>query len=155
EECLERNFNYYISRTSHGSTLSRLVHADLAYTTGKYDLGWQFYLEALKSDLTDIQGGTTGEGIHCGVMAGTVYSALSIFCGLDFSLEVPEICPDLPDNWKSIQFTFLFRGTIYKVAISKTEVKIICRNDKKNKIKIHLCGREHELLDNQLVSFKL
>lgn len=155
EECLEHNFNYYISRTSHGSTLSRLVHADLAYTTGKSDLGWQLYLEALKSDLTDIQGGTTGEGIHCGVMAGTVFSALSIFCGLDLSSEVPKICPDLPDNWKSIKFTFLFRGIIYKVAISKTEVKIICRNDKKNKIKIHLCGREYKLLDNQLVSFKL
>jgi len=36
---------------------------------------WDLYLEALTSDYIDIQGGTTKEGIHAGVMAGTVLMA--------------------------------------------------------------------------------
>jgi trehalose/maltose hydrolase-like predicted phosphorylase len=31
---LQRNLHYYLARTSHGSTLSRLVHARLAAMTG-------------------------------------------------------------------------------------------------------------------------
>jgi trehalose/maltose hydrolase-like predicted phosphorylase len=58
----EKNFNYYIARTSHGSTLSRLVHARLAWEMEMLDRGWELYMDALRSDLVDIQGGTTGEG---------------------------------------------------------------------------------------------
>ncbi len=81
------NFNYYIERTSHGSTLSRLVHARLAWKMGMTEMGWNLYLDALRSDLVDIQGGTTGEGIHCGVMAGTVYEVISTYAGLDLGGE--------------------------------------------------------------------
>ncbi|MCK4991335.1 MAG: glycoside hydrolase family 65 protein, partial [Bacteroidales bacterium] len=64
----KQNFDYYLARTSHGSTLSRLVHARLAWELGMSDRGWELFMDALRSDLVDIQGGTTGEGIHCGVM---------------------------------------------------------------------------------------
>jgi trehalose/maltose hydrolase-like predicted phosphorylase len=33
---------------------------------------WIFAQEALKGDIADLQGGTTGEGIHLGAMAGTL-----------------------------------------------------------------------------------
>ena len=33
---------------------------------------WDLFLQALRSDIADIQGGTTHEGIHLGAMAGTV-----------------------------------------------------------------------------------
>ena len=62
DDYLENNFDYYIERTSHGSTLSRLVHARLAWLMGRKELGWGLYMDALRSDLVDIQGGTTGEG---------------------------------------------------------------------------------------------
>jgi len=68
---IQRNVEYYEARTSHGSTLSNLVHAAV---TASYapDEAWRKYLAALESDVADIQGGTTKEGIHLGVMAGTV-----------------------------------------------------------------------------------
>jgi len=69
---LRQNLEYYLHRTSHGSTLSRVVHAQLANMIGEKQLSWQLYMDALTSDYNDIQGGTTGEGIHAGVMAGTV-----------------------------------------------------------------------------------
>ena len=75
-DLLKRNFNYYFKRTSHGSTLSKVVHAYLAKLIGKNDLSNKLYNEALESDYNDVQGGTTGEGIHTGVMAATVLIAL-------------------------------------------------------------------------------
>ena len=65
---LKENMSYYLGRTSHGSTLSRVVHALLANMIGDRDLSWELYQDALGSDYVDIQGGTTAEGIHLGVM---------------------------------------------------------------------------------------
>ncbi len=66
-----RNVDYYLARTSHGSTLSYLVHA-WVLARQRPDQAWQYLLTALDSDVGDIQGGTTAEGIHLGLMAGTV-----------------------------------------------------------------------------------
>ena len=39
-------------------------------------LSWELFLDAVGSDYNDIQGGTTAEGIHTGVMAATLVVAL-------------------------------------------------------------------------------
>jgi trehalose/maltose hydrolase-like predicted phosphorylase len=151
---LEKNFHYYIERTSHGSTLSRLVHARLAWQMGMQDTGWGLYLDALRSDLVDIQGGTTGEGIHCGVMAGTVIDALYTFAGLDLKGEIPELNPAMPDHWKEMNFQFSFKGRLYDVKISQEHLKISVQNGGKEKIKVHLCGSAIELSQDEPVSIK-
>jgi alpha,alpha-trehalase len=66
-----RNVDYYLARTSHGSTLSFLVHA-WVLARHRPEQAWDYLLTALNSDVGDIQGGTTAEGIHLGLMAGTV-----------------------------------------------------------------------------------
>ena len=142
KDYIKRNFDYYIARTSHGSTLSRLVHARLAFAAGIFETGWELYREALESDLNDIQGGTTGEGIHCGVIAGTVYDTLVAFAGLDLSGEVPVLNPRLPNGWKDLRFSFGFKGRRFSVSVSGSELKIINTDSEKTKIKIHICGEE-------------
>jgi len=124
KDILRRNFYYYINRTSHGSTLSRLVHAYLAHVIGDGDLSWKFYIEALKSDFIDIQGGTTKEGIHAGVMAGTVLFALRAFAGLRWDGEHLQINPSLPANWRGLNFNLSFKGTRYYFEVSPENVKV-------------------------------
>jgi trehalose/maltose hydrolase-like predicted phosphorylase len=67
----QRTVDYYLRRTSHGSTLSGLVHAWVLARVRRAE-AWTFFQEAVKGDIADIQGGTTGEGIHLGAMAGTL-----------------------------------------------------------------------------------
>ncbi|WMX44012.1 glycoside hydrolase family 65 protein [Streptomyces roseicoloratus] len=62
---------YHLRRTSHGSTLSSLVHGWVLARQKGPD-AWRYCEEALLADVADVQGGTTGEGIHLGAMAGTV-----------------------------------------------------------------------------------
>lgn len=122
---LIRNLSYYLARTSHGSTLSRVVHARLAAMVGDRKLSWELYKDALGSDYVDIQGGTTAEGIHAGVMAGTVLIALNTFAGINYRAEHLHIAPDLPDHWKSIAFRISFKGVEYRFEISPQKCSIL------------------------------
>ena len=45
---LSGNLEYYLQRTSHGSTLSRLVHAHLAAQENNHELSWQLFQESEK-----------------------------------------------------------------------------------------------------------
>lgn len=71
EDMWRRTVDYYMHRTSHGSTLSGLVHGWVLARCRRSE-AWQFVQEALQGDIADVQGGTTGEGIHLGAMAGTL-----------------------------------------------------------------------------------
>ncbi|MFE1288494.1 glycoside hydrolase family 65 protein [Streptomyces sp. NPDC058751] len=66
-----RTVDYYLGRTSHGSTLSSLVHGWVLGRARRAE-AWTYIHEALRGDIADLQGGTTGEGIHLGAMAGTL-----------------------------------------------------------------------------------
>ncbi|MFJ6657281.1 glycoside hydrolase family 65 protein [Streptomyces sp. NPDC091377] len=71
EDTWRRTVDHYLHRTSHGSTLSGLVHGWVLARARRAE-AWDFVQEALRGDIADIQGGTTGEGIHLGAMAGTL-----------------------------------------------------------------------------------
>lgn len=71
DEIWERTVDHYLARTSHGSTLSGLVHGWVLARARRAD-AWRYCQEALVGDVMDIQGGTTAEGIHLGAMAGTL-----------------------------------------------------------------------------------
>lgn len=121
---LSRNLEFYLNRTSHGSTLSRVVHAHLANMAGHKDLSWQLYLDALTSDYNDIQGGTTAEGIHAGVMAGTIWVAIESYAGLNLKGEIISIEPCLPEHWRSISFNFEFKQVAYSCTVTKEYVRL-------------------------------
>lgn len=124
EDLLARNFHYYLKRTSHGSTLSRLVHGYLANLIGEDKLSWRLYMEALTSDYQDIQGGTTKEGIHTGVMAGTVLFALRAYGGINWDGEHLSLNPNLPATWREMKFNLGFKGARYFFVIGTESAKV-------------------------------
>jgi len=124
DDYLDKNMKYYLKRTSHGSTLSRIVHSRLANMVGDRELSWKLYLDALTSDYQDIQGGTTGEGIHAGVMAGTILVALQSYAGLDLQGDEPTLNPKLPEHWRRMEFGFTFKGKDYQCEITKEKAVI-------------------------------
>ncbi|MFJ7960337.1 glycoside hydrolase family 65 protein [Streptomyces sp. NPDC096319] len=83
---------YYLRRTSHGSTLSSLVHG-WVLTRQKGPQAWDHCREALLGDVADLQGGTTGEGIHLGAMAGTVDLVERGLTGLEAGPEGLRVAP--------------------------------------------------------------
>ena len=148
---LEKNLNYYLQRTSHGSTLSRVVHSQLANIVNDRQLSWDLYIDSLTSDYNDIQGGTTAEGIHAGVMAGTVMIAISNFGGIDLRGEILKVEPDLPDHWKELKFTLTFKGINFSFEINNTCVKVITDKD----ADLFIFGKKHIIEKNKIFTFEL
>ena len=127
QDLLQKNFDHYIARTSHGSTLSYVVHAYLLdRLPGRHQQLWQWFQLALNSDFDDIQGGTTKEGIHCGVMAGNINLLYNCFAGIKMG-DVIRIDPDLPKHWRKLQFHIKFRDHHYDLTITRD--KIIIQTD--------------------------
>ena len=129
EDYLQKNLKYYLARTSHGATLSRVVHARLAQMTGNSKLSRELFSDALSSDYNDIQGGTTGEGIHAGVMAGTIMIALNTYGGINLKNEQLQINPELPDSWERLQCQLHFKETEFHLEITDREVKVSADRD--------------------------
>lgn len=144
-EYLKENLAYYLARTSHGSTLSRVVHALLANMIGDRDLSWELYQDALSSDYNDIQGGTTAEGIHMGVMAGTVLIAFYAYAGLNLRGDKIRIYPNMPKAWKELRFKFGFRGTRFQLSVKHGEVLLTPLHAGPEKIDVEINGMKYSI----------
>ena len=124
KEIMKKNYDYYVKRTSHGSTLSKIVHAYIAERLGYDKETMSFFKEALESDLYDSQGGTTQEGIHVGVMAGTILLLLKCFAGFAFKEDRICINPDLPESWKRIKFYAKYKNVWFSIMIAEDKVVV-------------------------------
>ncbi|MGH3875060.1 MAG: glycoside hydrolase family 65 protein [Pseudonocardiaceae bacterium] len=119
-----RTIDYYDQRTSHGSTLSLVTHAAVLADLDP-DSSWQRFLVALDSDTGDVQGGTTKEGIHMGVMSGTLDLLQRSYLGASVRDGVLHFKPMLTDRLDGLAFPMLFRGT--SLGVSITGDKLIVR----------------------------
>jgi alpha,alpha-trehalase len=102
------NIDYYLQRTSHGSTLSRVVHSWVLARANRPG-SWELFEEALESDIGDIQGGTTAEGVHLGAMAGTVDLLQRGIAGIEWRGPVLVLNPRLPKQLTELEFTLRHR----------------------------------------------
>lgn len=139
---LENNIHYYFTRTSHGSTLSWLTHAYLGNLIGDTSTSWGNYQRALSSDFIDIQGGTTGEGIHTGVMAGSVYDTLRTYGGLSITGNQIHLTPELPGHWRKLAFKIFFRGKGYAFDLTPNKAKLKIMGVKDEKTEISFRGEQ-------------
>ncbi|MCK5215682.1 MAG: glycoside hydrolase family 65 protein [Candidatus Omnitrophica bacterium] len=124
KEMMKMNYEYYIERTSHGSTLSRIIHAYIGEKLNHPEIAMQFFQEALESDIYDTQGGTTQEGIHVGVMGGTIDLCLRFFAGLNILSDKISLSPKLPAKWKKMKFQVRYRNVWFSFLINKDSVRV-------------------------------
>lgn len=120
---IPRNIDYYLHRTSHGSTLSRVVHSWVLARSDRAH-SWKLLEEALESDIEDVQGGTTTEGIHLGAMAGTVDLVQRGQTGLVIREERFELNPYLPQELKALGLRLRYRGHNLHFEIRGTRMSI-------------------------------
>jgi trehalose/maltose hydrolase-like predicted phosphorylase len=104
-----RTVDHYLSRTSHGSTLSSLVHGWVLARARRAD-AWTFVHEALAGDIADLQGGTTGEGVHLGAMAGTLDLVQRCLTGLETRGGALRLDPVPLPELSEYGFAIRYRG---------------------------------------------
>jgi beta-phosphoglucomutase family hydrolase len=111
---IEATVDYYLARTAHGSTLSRVAHASVLAAKDP-ERAWNTFREALSADLDDTQGGTTRTGIHLGAMAGTIDVVQRSFAGLRFTGEGLLFAPKMPQGIRSVSFQVRYRDHLLAV----------------------------------------
>nr|HPQ60753.1 glycosyl hydrolase family 65 protein [Syntrophales bacterium] len=116
-ETIPKNIEYYIQRTSHGSTLSRVVHAWVLARSDR-EQSWDLCRQALRSDYTDIQGGTTPEGIHLGAMAGSINIIQEGYTGIEPRGDVLWFNPCLPRELESLHMVIRYRGHTLEIDVT-------------------------------------
>jgi trehalose/maltose hydrolase-like predicted phosphorylase len=123
-DTIPKTIDYYIHRTSHGSTLSRIVHS---WVLARSDRGrsWRLLAEALESDIADVQGGTTPEGIHLGAMAGSVDLVQRGQTGLEIRQGLLRLNPCVPPELQGLRLRVRYRGQWLELEIS-CEMMTVC-----------------------------
>ena len=114
---IPRMVEYYIARTSHGSTLSAVVHSWVLARANR-DRAMEFFRQVLSSDVDDIQGGTTSEGIHLAAMTGSVDLVQRCFTGLEFRRDRIVLSPSWPESLGSLGFPIHYRGMHLHLRVS-------------------------------------
>jgi trehalose/maltose hydrolase-like predicted phosphorylase len=127
-DMVRKNIDYYDHRTSHGSTLSFIAHAGILAGLDP-ESSWERYMVALESDVGDVQGGTTQEGIHMGVMAGTLDLIQRGFLGTVIRDGVLHFDPKPVGNLDGLSFPMRFRGTPLEIRLEGGKLTIATQTD--------------------------
>jgi alpha,alpha-trehalase len=153
-ETIPKNIDYYVKRTSHGSTLSRVAHSWVLARSDRAR-SWSFFGEALQSDVADIQGGTTPEGIHLGAMAGTVDLVQRGYTGIEPRGDVLWFNPCLPRQLARLRLQIRYRGHTLELEADSRKMKVSSYRGAKEPIRIGFRGEVFDLHEKGMREFDL
>lgn len=143
--------DFYLARTAHGSTLSRVAHASVLAQIDP-ERAWDTFREALDADLDDTQGGTTRAGIHLGAMAGSIDVVQRSFAGLRITRDALNFSPRLPAELRRVNFSVRYRDQLLDVHLEKDRLRISAAPGDASPVLVRIgseqvllhAGRDHE-----------
>ena len=153
-DLIPANIDYYLARTSHGSTLSYMVHGwVLARATrpGSFAM----FRRTLEADIADIQGGTTAEGIHLGAMAGSIDLLQRCYTGIEPRGHALHFNPVLPEEISRLRMRVRYRRQILEVTIDREELVIESRQFAALPVTVAYRGRYRLLSPGDRCAFRL
>jgi alpha,alpha-trehalase len=151
---IPRNIEYYLERSSHGSTLSNVVHSwVLSRSNREYSL--DLFHKSLESDISDIQGGSTAEGIHLGAMAGTVDILQRCYTGLEFREDVLVLNPKIPHNLPALSMKVKYRGNWFDIGLTSASMTVRCDQCAMEGAKVLFRETLHNMRPGEKLTFDL
>jgi Glycosyl hydrolase family 65 central catalytic domain/Haloacid dehalogenase-like hydrolase/Glycosyl hydrolase family 65, C-terminal domain len=151
---IPRNIDYYRQRSSHGSTLSNIVHSWILARSDR-PRSLQLFHKALESDISDVQGGTTHEGIHLGAMAGTVDILQRCYTGLEFHDDILFLNPNIPRELPKLSMRIKYRGNWFDIAATPESMTIASSEGELRATKVSFQDKVYELKPGGTLTFDL
>jgi alpha,alpha-trehalase len=149
-----RNIDYYLGRTSNGSTLSQVVSSWVLARSDRAR-SWELFTEALRSDVGDVQGGTTAEGIHLGAMAGTVDLVQRCYLGIETRQDVLWLDPQLPRELARLRLRIRYRQASLCLDVNHKILKVRVVHCPVPPIRIGFGGRLIDLAEDEELELTL
>ena len=153
-EDITRTVDYYLARTVHGSTLSRVTHASVLAATDP-ERAWATFREALDADLDDTQGGTTRTGVHLGAMAGSIDVVQRSFAGLRMRQDALVFTPRLPAELRHVSFQVRYRGHLLDVSLDHSALTVTAAPGQTPPVAIRVGDETARVSAGQSITFTL
>ena len=153
-ETIPRNITYYAGRSSHGSTLCRVVDAWVLARSDR-PRAIDFFAEALQSDVSDIQQGTTAEGVHLGAMAGTVDLVQRVSTGIEVRGDVLRLNPELPREMERLDMRIRYRGHSLHLRLTRDSLTVRGGDGAAPPISLCVDGKVYEFVSGTTCVFRL
>ncbi len=153
-ETIPKNVQYYTDRSSHGSTLSRVVHAWVLARSDRVR-AMSFFMDALKTDIVDIQRETSAEGVHLGAMAGTVDLLGRVTTGIEMQNDMLQLNPRLPEALAQLDMRIRYRGHSLDLKITHNEISVRSHEPDAAPISLCVCCEAYELKGGDTQTYTL
>ncbi|GAA4880720.1 glycoside hydrolase family 65 protein [Actinomycetospora straminea] len=153
-EAIPRTIDHYLARTAHGSTLSALVHAWVLARAHREE-ALDHFDRVVRSDVADLQGGTTAEGVHLGAMAGAVDLVQRCFAGVETRGDVLRFNPHWPGRSGVLELTLQYRGRPLTARVTDREVCVAADDGPGRPVRVAVGDEVHDLWPGQTVRLRL
>jgi trehalose/maltose hydrolase-like predicted phosphorylase len=153
-DTIPNNINYYVARTSYGSTLCRVVYSWVLARSDR-PRSMAFFDDALQSDVNDSQHGTTAEGVHLGAMAGTVDQVLRVSTGIEVKDDVLLFNPELPPEMESLESRIRYRGHSLVLRLTHDSLTVCGEEMDASPIAMSVAGKIYDYVSGTTRVFKL
>jgi kojibiose phosphorylase len=114
KEAIELNYDYYVNRTTHASSLSLPSYAMVAAYLGKINDAYKMLKIAVDADLKNIYENTS-EGFHVASAGGVWTAILFGILGIDINNNELHLKPKLPKDLNAVGIKIIFRGKKYLI----------------------------------------
>ncbi|MCP3891987.1 MAG: beta-phosphoglucomutase family hydrolase [Desulfobulbaceae bacterium] len=123
KDLILKNINYYLHRTTNGSSLALTIHAWIEARLAR-ERSWELFSQALETDMVDERTGSTREGIHLAAMSGCIDILQRGYAGLEIRSDILILNPLLPKFINRISFHIRYRKHWLDLEITQHYVKV-------------------------------
>jgi trehalose 6-phosphate phosphatase len=149
-DVIPRTIDFYLSRTSHGSTLSAVVHAWVT-ARGRRERALEYFMQAVESDVTDVHGGSTAEGIHLGAMAGSIDVLERCFGGVETRHDALWLNPYWPTELGELEFDVSYRQHLLRLRITGASICVASIGGRRDPVQLRSRGAAVTLQPGEVI----
>ena len=147
------NYNFYIPKTMHKSSLSPSMSALIACEVGDLNRAYNLFNVSLRTDISNLYRNTP-EGIHAASLGGTWQVVVFGFAGAKIKKEILHISPRMPLGWTNMSFSLLWKKNLVKLDLTNDTVKVKIISKQKKTLDMGVFDRVMPLKPNKNYIFR-
>lgn len=120
-EIKRKNFDFYLPRTKHVSSLSSCIHSIMAAEVGHSEMVYDLLRQTIYMDLCDLKKNTSN-GIHFACTGGVWMVVVNGLAGMRDDSNGLQFRPFVPDGWTGYSFKILYRSRNLSVKVATDSV---------------------------------
>lgn len=145
QSIVAKNLRYYENKTIHDSSLSKAIHAIEACRIQDSEWAYQLFQEACLIDLGS-EPHTSDDGLHAASLGALWMTVIFGFAGIQTTDGQLTISPQLPENWESMTFPFVWKN--HSLFFELTKEQVIVKKDSEEPLPIFYAGTQYQLKKN-------